>query len=319
MLDLRTCVPADFEGMAGVWNATFAGGPNFVRVSQGDLLRRVIDRPSFDPSNLLVAVRTGEVVGFVHFGFRSNLWSDLRERRLDHTEGHIYALVAPDPERSLMEYLFEGAIDRLAQGGAERVLLGPSWVHGTQPFYNGIAGGYEMPGLDPTRRELARLAGARSFAPLAHYATPELNLGCRDHVASLQAQGDELMERARGWGLRRRLVTLDATFFPRRRAVLLARGSQTVAMTAYGLWQEYAREYGRSLFGITSVQVAQEWRGKGLGKLIMILAMEAAMGAGAEGLHLHVSRENRLAWRLYHEALGFQPKWTWLTLARPLV
>ena len=90
-------------------------------------------------------------------------------------------------------------------------------------------------------------------------------------------------------------------------------------MAAYGPWEEYTRQYRRKLFGITSVQVDPAWRGRGLGKLVMILATEAAREAGAEALHLHVYRANEAAWNLYHRALGFRPKWRWVTLAKDLV
>jgi ribosomal protein S18 acetylase RimI-like enzyme len=87
-------------------------------------------------------------------------------------------------------------------------------------------------------------------------------------------------------------------------------------MAAYGPWEEYIRQYRRQLFGITSVQVAPRWRGKGLGKLILIRALEAAVEAGAEAAHLHVWRENKVAWDLYHRAVGFRPKHTWVTLVK---
>jgi ribosomal protein S18 acetylase RimI-like enzyme len=56
----------------------------------------------------------------------------------------------------------------------------------------------------------------------------------------------------------------------------------------------------------------------GLGKLVMVLAMEAAAREGAQAIHLHVYRDNKPAWNLYHRALGFQPKYTWVTLAKEL-
>ncbi len=89
-------------------------------------------------------------------------------------------------------------------------------------------------------------------------------------------------------------------------------------MTAYGPWEEYLRYYGRPLFGITSVQVEASYRGRKLGKLVMLLALERAREMGAEAVHLHVYRSNAPAWNLYHRALGFQPKYGWLTLAKDL-
>jgi len=115
-----------------------------------------------------------------------------------------------------------------------------------------------------------------------------------------------------------RVRTLRPTFFLGRRAVTLRRGPDVIAITAYGLWEEYARQYGRSMFGLTSVQVDPAWRGRGLSELVMLLAGQAAREAGAEALHLHVYRANAPAWNLYHQALGFQPKWRWVTLGKEM-
>ncbi len=316
--DLQPFRSTHLGGMAEVWNETFAGGPNFIAVTKDDFLARVVHQPSFDPADLLVAVEGGRVVGFVHFGFRSNLWHHLRDRRLDPTEGQVYALAAAGCDGRAEEQLLDTAISCLSQAGARRVLLGPSWVFGAQPFYNGIAGAYEIPGLSVSRTTLLEIAEARGFTEVARYGTPELDLSDADHLASLAEQRTALMEKARAWGLRERAASLDSAFFGDRCAVLLARGFENVAMAAFGPWQEYQRERGRRMFGITSVQVTESWRGRGLGKLVMMLTIEAARKAGAEALHLHVWESNKAAWRLYHQSLGFRPTFTWATLAKDL-
>ncbi len=46
-----------------------------------------------------------------------------------------------------------------------------------------------------------------------------------------------------------------------------------------------------------------QWRGKGLGKLVMIEAMASAPEHGAEAFHLHVWRANRPARTLRSSAM----------------
>jgi ribosomal protein S18 acetylase RimI-like enzyme len=234
-------------------------------------------------------------------------------------EGHIYALVAPRENGPRQRALLEEASLRLADLGARRLLLYPSWVCGTQSMYNGIAGAYEMPGLSDTRHELLAVAEAAGFAPVAEYGTPELSLTDPAGEVGRRGAREELWEVARRLGLQQEKRALRPTFFANRTAVTLVRGREIVAMTAYGPWEEYMRGYGRPLFGITSVQVEIGYRGRKLGKLVMLLALEAAREAGAEAVHLHVYRSNEPAWNLYHRALGFQPKYTYLTLAKDLV
>ena len=316
MTGLREFRRADLPGLATLWNAVFTGRPGYVTVTEDDLARRVVDQISFDPRGLLVACHNEGPLGFVHFGPRTNLWSELRARRPDPSEGHVYALVAPESDRPLLSSLLQAAVARLSQGGASRVLLGPSWIYGSQPFYNGIAGSYEIPGLSPRREALVEEAAAQGFSPIACYGTPTLDLTDPGRLASLRDQLRGLRDGARQWGLQERALSLKASFFFDRRAVALARGREMVAMTAYGVWHEHFRETGRRLYGITSVQVAEEWRGRGLGKLVMLLAMEAALKDGAHGLHLHVYRDNQIAWNLYHRALRFAAGPEWFTLEK---
>jgi len=316
VVELCTYQPSHLPGLVEIWNQSLRGEPNFVNLDQEDLRGRVIAQPWFNPSRLLVAAQRDRLLGFVHFGPRLNSWSSPRAPRREPAEGHIYVLVAPRSERSLARDLLAAAGDRLAAAGARHLLLGPSWLYGTQPFYNGIAGAYEFPGLSVGRQELLAVAGEAGFAPVAEYGTPVLDLSPRDHIAALQTEGAHLWRRAQAWGLQRHRRPAAAPCFPDRDLVELVLGREVVAMTAYGPWPEYAREYGRRLFGLTSVQVSPAWRGRGLGKLIVILAMEAAIEAGAEALHLHVWRDNQVAWNLYHRAIGFRPEFTWLTLAR---
>jgi ribosomal protein S18 acetylase RimI-like enzyme len=162
------------------------------------------------------------------------------------------------------------------------------------------------------------VAERRGYALVAECGTPELDLSRPEPLAHLSEAARELRARARGWGLKLSSRPIELRFFPRRISVELVRGREVVATTAYGVWPEYVRQYGRRLHGLTSVQVAPGWRGKGLGKLIVIEAMEAAIGDGAEAVHLHVWRGNEPAWNLYHRALGFQPRYSWVTLEKTL-
>lgn len=318
MTELQAYRKHHLPGLAEIWNQTFNGGPNFMPLDERDLLRRVVNRPSFDPANLLAATSGDRVLGFVHFGPRTNYWFQLSERHIDREEAQIYVTVAPDSDQPLLRDLLQAGLARAVETGAGRVLLGPSWVHGAQPFYNTIAGAYEFPGLSLARQSLLDVAGDAGFAPLAEYGTPEIDCSDREHLHALDELAREVQGRAAEWGLRLRVRPLPSGFFAGRDSVELVRGSELVAATAHGLWAEYSRHYGRRLFGITSVHVAPRWRGKGLGKLIVIRAIEAARDAGAEGVHLHVWRGNEPAWSLYHRALGFKPKYRWVTLAKRL-
>jgi len=316
MAELRRFRGDDLRGLAKAWNDCFCSAPNFVAVGEEDLKRRVLDQPGFDQRGVLVAGERGRVAGFVHFGPRLDWDGNSRWGPRSHDEGHIYALVAPETDRSLIAELLGVAEQRLDAEGARRILLAPSWVYGVQPFYNGIAGGYEMPGLNATRAGVIELAQASGFSIAAEYGTPEIDLSGPEPLKRLAQVAAELRAQASAWGLQLQARVIEERYFPTRTLIELGRGSEVVATAAYGLWPEYLRHYRRRLYGLTSVRVAAQWRGKGLGKLIMVEAMEAARRDGAEGVHLHVWRGNEVAWTLYHRALGFTAGHTWVTLEK---
>ncbi len=315
MGELRHYKSSDLPGLVTAWNDCFVGGPNFIRITETDFIRRVVGQPSFDPASLLVACEGDQLRGFVHYGARSNLWSSLPERRVNRAEGQILMVVASPGAKGLLDELLAAAEASLRAQGARKLVLGPSWVYGGQPYYNGFAGAYEIPGLSPTREEVMAVASQRGFTLAAEYGTPQLDAA---KLADLQTVAAGLWPRAREWGLRKYTRPVDSLFFSPRISVELLRGREIVAMTAFGPWEEYEREYGRRLYGLTSVQVATQWRGLGLGKLIVIEAMLSALEQRAEGFHLHVWRANEPAWNLYHLALGFQPTHRWVTLEKTL-
>lgn len=316
MAEVRSYRVGDLPALAEAWNDCFAGEPNFVNVDDSDLRRRAFGQASFDPGGVLVATVGSQTEGFVHFGPRTSLLPEAGKRGAGREEGQIRALVARKSDGSVVRELLEAAEARLREAGARRFVLGPSWVQGAQFLYNGIAGAYEIPGVSPTREALMEAARESGYGVAAEYGTPEVDFSDREHLARLESMARELRERARKRGMERRLGIIESRYFPRRRLVELHRGREVIATTAYGPWAEYVREYGRRLYGLTSVQVSAGWRGEGLGKLIVIEAMMAAHEQGAEGAHLHVWRGNEPAWNLYHRALGFRPKCSWVTLEK---
>lgn len=54
-----------------------------------------------------------------------------------------------------------------------------------------------------------------------------------------------------------------------------------------------------------SIAVAPEWRGRGVGRALLVALIERARQDGEPGLSLSVSRRNPVARRLY-ESLGFR-------------
>ncbi len=151
MTELQSFRPSHLPALVALWNRVFAGGPNFIEITEADFVRRVTASLQFERTILLAAVVGSSVTGFVQFGPRLDLYEDIAANRY---EWQIYALVAPAAERPLLSHLLEEAMVRISAAGGRRALLYPSWVFGTQAMYNGIAGAYEYPGLSDRREEV---------------------------------------------------------------------------------------------------------------------------------------------------------------------
>ncbi len=213
VISLRTYCPEDLPALVALWNRCLVGTPNFIPLTEREFSERVVRAPGFRPELMLLAAEQEELVGYVHYGPRLEMWEN-GSLQTAPEEGHIYALVAPRENLPLQRALLEEATLRLADLGAGRVPFYPSWVCGTQSMYNGVAGAYEMPGLSDTRQELLEVAEGQGFARIAEYGTPELSL--TDPVAeALRRQArEELWEAARALGLREETGRCGRSFLP---------------------------------------------------------------------------------------------------------
>ena len=129
--------------LAKVWNASCAGRGSYP-IEHGSVWDRwVMSKPYFSPSDLLVAERAGEVVGFVLSGFGCAM----NGAKLDHAHGVVCLLVVrPDHRRQgLGRQLFQAAEQNLMSRGARRVVAGSQRPH--NPYGLGIYGGVDSPGV----------------------------------------------------------------------------------------------------------------------------------------------------------------------------
>ncbi len=121
------------------------------------LEKYVFAKPWFDRNGLIVATQGARPVGFVHAGFGA---SD-DHRGIDTEQGTICQLmVAPHEQRGIIAVELLGAAeDYLRRRGAQQIHAGCQFP--LNPFYLGLYGGSEAPGvLDSDAQFVELLAGA---------------------------------------------------------------------------------------------------------------------------------------------------------------
>ncbi len=122
--------------------------------------RCVLSKPFFDAEGLILAHRDGQVVGFVHCGFGPN--GDRTD--IDHSSGIICILLTvPDKEkREVCFGLIDRAEEYLISHGSEQITTGTDFPY--SPFYLGLYGGSNVPGIVSENQSIIDVFKARGYA-----------------------------------------------------------------------------------------------------------------------------------------------------------
>jgi GNAT superfamily N-acetyltransferase len=143
MLTFRTFRNTDPPAVIDIWRSR-AGQSGLLQPVSADLFEQLVfAKPYFDCQGLILAVDDGRAVGFAHAGFGSN--DDLNGIC---TEMGVTCIVLVRPDYLAAEAasgLLEQAERYLRERGA-KVLYGGA-IRPLNPFYLGLYGGAELPGI----------------------------------------------------------------------------------------------------------------------------------------------------------------------------
>lgn len=122
-------------------------------VSVAILDRLVLSKPYFDRHGLIVAVDEDKPIGFVHAGFGPNAdGSDLSSER----GVTCMLMVSPHPQQDeIARELLVQSEDYLVRRGSQRLYGG--CIEPLNPFYLGLYGGSELPGILASHVQLVEL------------------------------------------------------------------------------------------------------------------------------------------------------------------
>jgi GNAT superfamily N-acetyltransferase len=159
MLTFRTFRNTDPPELAALWRS-LAGQPGLLQPVSPDILEQLIfAKLYFDYHGLALAHDDGRLVGFAHAGFGANL-----DESWISTDTGVICVLLVRPDCAQAE-VAAGLLDRCEKylgGRGARVLYGGG-LHPLDPFYVGLYGGSDLPGILDTDTVARAAFAARGY------------------------------------------------------------------------------------------------------------------------------------------------------------
>lgn len=303
MISFRAYRNTDPPLLAKLWNTAGTERGLLTGMSAAQFEQVVISKPYFEREGLILAVDGAEPVGFVHAGFGAREDRNGLDRQLGVTS---MLMVAPSRRRQgIGGQLLQLAEEYLRGRGAE--LLYAGGVRPLDPFYVGLYGGSELPGL----LDSAAVSGfcqAHSYQAIDHTVT--LHGGVEECCPSID----------RKQLLIRRSTTMEEISDPpaatwweactfgevfRLRFELRSRDGARLAAALFWDQGQLAARWGVPTVGLTELEVAGSRRREGLATALLSEAFRCLAQQGYRLIEVQTMTHNTAALALYHK-LGFQ-------------
>ena len=159
MLTYRTFHNSDPPAIAALWRSR-PGQPGIVQPVLPDLLEQLVfAKLYFDYGGLVLAHDDGRLVGFAHAGFGPNASEDWIS-----TETGVVCVVMTDPncaEAEVADGLLDRCEDYLRRRGVKILFAGG--LRPLCPFYLGLYGGSELPGVLDSDTVVRQALAARGY------------------------------------------------------------------------------------------------------------------------------------------------------------
>lgn len=304
MYDLRRFKNTDPPHLAAIWRSQPPQRGLMQPVTASMLEMCVFSKQYFDRDGLIVATQEGKPVGFAHAGFGP----DEQGTGLD-TEMGVTQLVMLDrsvDDPALADRLLEQS-EAYLRGRGAKVLYGGG-IHPLNPFYLGLYGGSELPGvLDSDQTQLS-LFQRNGYTESGRVVVLQRELSrFRSLVSRTQRQ-------------LRRETSIDYTSSPdnsdwytacnqcgidQLAFSLIRRGDQAV-LAELALWEvePIASSWGIRTAGLWNLHVEESYRRNGLATYLVSEALKEVQKRGMSMVEVHTMADNTPALAFY-DKLGF--------------
>ena len=255
----------------------------------------VLSKPYFDREGLIVAEDDEKVVGFIHVGFGPNDTST----DLSTDVGIICLLAVVQHQRraEILDTLLEQGEEYLVTRGAETIRVGG--VFPNTPFYLGVLGGSDLPGIHTADEEMELLFRGHEYQETGRRLVFERYLG-RFRIPVDR----RLVQYRRSYRLEVRIDQKskwwDACVFgPSDRLTLeLFAKDETQPCGSAVFWDmgPISTRAISSGMGLIAFEIDEAHRGKGLGTFIVSESLKQLQNRGV----------SRIEVQLPHDAIGTQ-------------
>ncbi len=306
MIRFRAFRNGDPPALASLWNRCLPGRAVVRPLNPHEFDALVIGRIDFDAPGLIVAEEDGAVVGFAHAGFGPAAPVG-PGHGLDRELGTVAMLVVEPGRVDVGLGLIVEAEAYLRARGAKVFYAGGQ--HPLDPFYRGIYGGSESPGILETHGDFRTVAVESGYRPASTVVLLDADitgLEARDPRAALlrrQARV-EVVEEARpiGWW---EALALGHSQISRFRLVAKADDAELARASAWDM-AAFGRLDGKARTGLYDVEVAPAHRRKGYGRHLVTEILRQVKGQWGEVVSVQTPATNLAALGLYL-SIGFEP------------
>ncbi len=264
----------------------------------------VFSRMYFDPEGLILAEADGQPVGFVHAGFGPT--DDGSELSTEMGVTCMLQVVRHESRQQIEDELLARSEAYLRERGA-RILYGGE-VYPLNPFYLGLYGGSELPGVLESHASLSELFRRSSYREIDSCDVFQIALdGFRVPISR------KLM-------LARRQYLVEATYEPAPRTwwqACTTPASESVrfqvrprdsdqACGDVTFWEiePLGTSWGVTSVGMVRLQIDESRRRQGLATMLLDEALRQLVDSGVERVEVQTMRHNEAARALYQN-LGF--------------
>jgi len=274
-------------------------------MSVGLLDRYVLAKPYFDSRGLIVALEDDQPVGFVHSAFGPT--ED--ESKICHTAGVTCMLMVRHEYRRLgigSELLRRGE-DYLIARGAEVLYAGA--IRPLNPFYLGLYGGSELPGVLDSDREAQKLYLSAGYREIDRTIIFQRDLNTyrapvdRRQLEIRRSTTVDVVEDppSTSWWDACTLGPFDHTRYELRSRTT----GEQLAHATFWYMEPLSMSWGVHAIGLRDLSVVADQRRTGLATFLLSESLRRLFDAGAMRVEAQTMSGNAAARALYQK-LGFQ-------------
>ena len=310
MTHFRPFRNGDSPALAALWNRGVPGSAVARPLTVHEFDSRVVGGPLFEAAGLIVAIREGRQVGYIHAGFGPEA-EELGPRPLRlSTEIGTLGMLVVEPggdDQELEAGLLTEAESYLRARGAAVLYAGGQYP--LNPFYWGVYGGSEWAGILGSHAAFLRAVGRAGYQAVSTTVLLEADLSApeaRDPRGFLLRRQTrvEVVEDAMPTTWWHALAIGD--FRPTSYRLLAKETSFEYARASTWDMTWFGRRDGRARVGLIDMEVHPDHRRKGYGRHLVNEILRLARAQATAAVAVQTRSTNLPALALY-QSLGFEP------------